>query len=157
MTVLKITRVASEWDGLGLLPIPKYHSLHSSGMDLYADVDSNGFRLAAQGGRFMCPTGLRVEIPVGYEGQIRPRSGLANQHGITVINSPGTIDSDYRGEIKVLLVNMDHANEFWVKRGERIAQLVIAPVARAEIVLVTEEALSSTERGEGGFGSTGTK
>ena len=100
----------------------------------------------------MVPTGLMIALPVGYEAQVRPRSGLAARHGVTVLNSPGTIDADYRGEISVILINHGAA-PFIVHRGERIAQMVIAPVVRAELVVAT--ALSTTDRGSGGFGSTG--
>jgi len=102
--------------------------------------------------RVIIPTGIALEIPEGYEGQVRPRSGLALKKGLTVLNAPGTIDADYRGEVKVILVNLGE-EEVVIERGERIAQLVITPVVRAELIPVEE--LSSTERGEGGFGSTG--
>src|SRR5690606_39103363 len=103
------------------------------------------------GGRALIPTGLTLELPPGYEGQVRPRSGLALKHGVTVLNSPGTIDSDYRGEVKVILINLGEA-PFAVRRGERIAQLVVAPVTRAGLVRAT--VVSETRRGSGGFGST---
>src|SRR5262245_12578386 len=129
---------------------PAYQSEHAAGMDLHAavteDVTLTPGEVAA------VPTGLRVEIPHGYEGQVRGRSGLAAKHAVGVPNAPGTIDADYRGEVKVLLVNWGRA-PFVVKRGERIAQLVIAPVARAAIEVVSE--LSATARGDGGFGHTG--
>jgi dUTP pyrophosphatase len=152
--VLKIARVTPMYPEQES-PLPKYQSAHASGMDLYAVTDFDGVVLAAGGGRYLCSTGIRVEIPIGYEGQIRPRSGLAHQQGVTVCNSPGTIDADYRGEVKVLLVNTDSRHDYHLMHGDRIAQFVIAPVAHAEIVYVTEEELSSTARGEGGFGSTG--
>jgi dUTP pyrophosphatase len=106
----------------------------------------------APGQRALIPTGLRLAIPQGFEGQVRPRSGLAARHGITVLNSPGTIDSDYRGEICVILINLG-SEPYTISHGDRIAQLVIAPTTRAELVEV--ESLDTTERGEGGFGSTG--
>ena len=108
--------------------------------------------ILAPGQRALVPTGISVALPAGYEAQVRPRSGLASKHGVTVLNAPGTVDSDYRGEIGVLLINHGDA-PFAIRRGERIAQMVIASVLRAELVATT--ALSSTERGSGGFGSTG--
>ncbi|MCC7382602.1 MAG: dUTP diphosphatase [Deltaproteobacteria bacterium] len=134
--------------GRPLLPVPSYQTAHAAGLDLLA---SEGGRI--EPGRWVAvPTGLGVEIPVGFEGQVRPRSGLAAKHGVTVLNAPGTIDADYRGELKVLLVNHG-VSPYDYQVGDRIAQLVIAPVIRAQIELVTH--LSSTERGEGGFGHTG--
>jgi len=130
------------------LPLPKYATPGSAGLDLCADV---GFELAPMA-RQLVPTGLALEIPVGFEGQVRPRSGLAVKHGVTVLNSPGTIDSDYRGEVQVCLVNLS-AVLFKAARGERIAQLVLAPVSQATLVEVTQ--LEATARGAGGFGSTG--
>ncbi len=132
------------------LPLPSYHSKHAAGLDLVAAVtEPVEF---APGARSLVPTGFVLELPEGYEAQVRPRSGLALKHGVTLLNSPGTIDSDYRGEVMVLLVN--HGSEpFTVRRGMRIAQLVIAPVSHVEIVAV--EALQATGRGPGGFGSTG--
>jgi dUTP pyrophosphatase len=121
-------------------------------MDLCAALDAP-VRLAA-GERRAVPTGLALAIPPGFEGQVRPRSGLALRRGLTVLNAPGTIDADYRGELMVLLVNLDAAEQI-IEPGERIAQLVVAPVARAELVEVAE--LEATERGAGGFGSTGQK
>ena len=130
------------------LPLPAYATDGSSGMDLR--TNEGGWIGAGQ--RRVCPTGLSVEIPRGYEGQIRPRSGLARDHCVTVLNAPGTIDSDYRGELIVLLIN--HGIEpFEIRRGDRIAQLVIAPVTRASIEV--SAVLSGTDRGAGGFGSTG--
>ena len=132
------------------LPLPAYATEGSAGMDLRAAVEAPVTIPA--GGRAMVPTGLSVEIPRGFEGQVRGRSGLAARHGVGIPNAPGTIDSDYRGEVCVILANWgDQA--FVVARGERIAQLVIAPVARAELVEVEELAVS--ERGAGGFGHTG--
>lgn len=136
------------------LPLPAYQSAGAAGLDLIAAIpDADPIELAP-GHRVLVPTGLALEMPAGYEGQVRPRSGLAHRFGVTVLNSPGTIDSDYRGEVKVILINLGDAT-FEIRRGERIAQLVIAPVLQAGIV-VTDE-LSTTERGAGGFGSTGIK
>ncbi len=129
---------------------PAYQTEHAAGMDLHAAVTEDVS--IAPGEVIAVPTGLRLEIPPGYEGQVRARSGLAAKHAIGVPNAPGTIDADYRGEVKVLLVNWGRA-PFVVKRGERIAQLVIAPVAHASLDIVTE--LSATARGDGGFGHTG--
>ncbi len=130
--------------------LPCYGSEEAAGADLRACVDGK-FSMEA-GERALVPTGLRIAIPKGYEGQVRPRSGLAVKKGLTVLNSPGTIDSDYRGEIKVPLINLGQET-LHIHRGDRIAQLVIAPVTRA--CFVRKENLVSTERGEGGFGSTG--
>lgn len=130
------------------LDLPRYETAGAAGLDLRADEP---FALAP-GERRLVPTGLALEIPPGHEGQVRPRSGLAVRHGIALVNAPGTIDSDYRGEVQVLLVNLGQAPVTFA-RGERIAQLVIAPVTRAELELV--EDLSATDRGAGGFGSTG--
>ena len=136
------------------LPLPAYETAGAAGLDLRAAVSENAPLTLAPGARLAVPTGLVLEIPEGFEGQVRPRSGLALKHGITCLNSPGTIDSDYRGEVKVILANLG-AEPFIVTRGMRIAQLVIAPVARAQIVETGE--LSESARGAGGFGSTGTK
>jgi dUTP pyrophosphatase len=130
------------------LDLPRYESDGAAGLDLRADET---FALAP-GERRLVPTGLAVAIPPGYEGQVRPRSGLAARHGVGMVNAPGTIDSDYRGEVAVVLVNHGQA-EVAFSRGDRIAQLVIAPVVRVELELV--EALAETGRGGGGFGSTG--
>ncbi len=132
--------------------LPRAMSELAAGMDLCAALDAP-LRLAA-GERRAVPTGLALAIPPGWEGQVRPRSGLALRRGLTILNAPGTIDADYRGELMVLLVNLD-AGEQVIEPGERIAQLVIAPVARAELREVAE--LDDTERGAGGFGSTGLK
>ncbi|MRG96012.1 dUTP diphosphatase [Polyangium spumosum] len=132
------------------VPLPAYQSAGAVGLDLCAAVTEEV--TITPGARKLVPTGVRVAIPEGYEGQVRPRSGLALKFGITVLNAPGTIDPDYRGELMVLLVNHGEA-PFVVRRGERIAQLVICPVARAELVVV--ESLDDTARGEGGYGSTG--
>jgi dUTP pyrophosphatase len=132
--------------------LPAYETIASAGMDLRANL-SEGLLLKS-GERLLVPTGLFIALPEGYEAQIRPRSGLAFKHGITVLNSPGTIDADYRGEVKVLLINHG-AEDFEIKDGERIAQMVIAAHARIEWNSVNE--LEETERGAGGFGSTGKK
>jgi dUTP pyrophosphatase len=132
--------------------LPTYETVASAGMDLRANL-SEGLLLKV-GQRLLVPTGLFIALPEGYEAQIRPRSGLAFKHGITVLNSPGTIDADYRGEVKVLLINHG-AEDFEIKDGERIAQMVIAAHARIEWNNVNE--LEETERGAGGFGSTGKK
>ena len=137
--------------GLGL-PLPSYQSAHAAGLDLLAAVAEDSPLILAPGQRALVPTGISVALPAGYEAQVRPRSGLASKHGVTVLNAPGTVDADYRGEIGVLLINHGDA-PFAIRRGERIAQMVIASVLRAE--LVATPTLSSTERGSGGFGSTG--
>ena len=136
-------------EGLGL---PAYETGGAAGMDLRAAVSDGQPLSIAPGRRALVPTGLVLEIPQGFEGQVRPRSGLAYRHGVTCLNTPGTIDSDYRGEVMVLLANLGEA-DFSVARGMRIAQIVFAPVARAT---VEERNLSASERGAGGFGSTGT-
>jgi dUTP pyrophosphatase len=134
------------------LALPAYQSAHAAGLDLLAAVSEDSPLTLAPGQSALVPTGLIIALPPGYEAQVRPRSGLAAKHGITVLNAPGTVDADYRGEIGVLLIN--HGGEpFAIRRGERIAQLVIASVVRAE--LVPAVTLSTTERGGGGFGSTG--
>ncbi|MCX7636026.1 MAG: dUTP diphosphatase [Syntrophales bacterium] len=130
--------------------LPRYMTGHSAGMDLFACLDEEV--VLAPGERRLIPTGIAVAIPAGFEGQIRPRSGLALQHGIALVNAPGTIDADYRGEISVLLINLGQ-RPFRVRDGDRIAQMVISPVLRAEWD-VTEE-LPPTERDSGGFGHTG--
>ncbi|RMH79979.1 MAG: dUTP diphosphatase [Acidobacteria bacterium] len=130
--------------------LPFYATPHASGMDLLAAVEEPV--LIKPFKRALIPTGIALEIPPGYEAQIRPRSGLAFNYGITLLNTPGTIDADYRGEIKVILLNLGE-EDFLVKRGDRIAQMVIAPVVRVDWVEVDE--LENTERGSGGFGSTG--
>ena len=135
------------------LPLPSYQSGQAAGLDLLAAVDPGEALELAPGRRSLVPSGIAIEMPSGYEGQVRPRSGLAHRHGITVLNAPGTIDADYRGEVKVLLINLGD-DVFLIRRGDRIAQLVICPVARAE--LVEREALVKTTRNERGFGSTGT-
>jgi dUTP pyrophosphatase len=134
------------------LALPAYQSAHAAGLDLLAAVPDGSPLILAPGAYALVPTGLIIALPPGYEAQVRPRSGLAAKHGVTVLNAPGTVDADYRGEIGVLLINHG-AKPFPIQRGERIAQMVIASVARAE--LVSAASLSATERGDGGFGSTG--
>jgi len=134
------------------LPLPSYQSAAAAGLDLVAAVAADAPVVIAPGRWAAIPTGLTLELPAGTEGQVRPRSGLAAQHGVTVLNAPGTIDADYRGEVKVLLVNLG-PEPFTVTRGMRIAQLAIARVARAALIETAE--LAVTSRGTGGFGSTG--
>ena len=141
-----IARVAGAED----LPLPAPATAGAAGLDLCAAVD--GELVLAPGARARVPTGVRLALPEGYEGQVRPRSGLALRHGIVLPNAPGTIDSDYRGEVKVIVMNAGDA-PFTVRRGDRIAQLVIAPVAHAEWEV--QESLGDTDRGQGGFGHTG--
>ena len=147
MAILKFKRLSHGAD----LPLPRYQTEHSAGMDLHAAVERD-LELPA-GARALIPTGLQMGLPAGYEGQIRPRSGLALSNGVTVLNAPGTIDADYRGEVMVVLVNLG-AEPFIVARGMRIAQMVIAPVSAAKWREL--DGLDETERGGGGFGSTGT-
>lgn len=132
------------------LDLPRYETPDSAGMDLRAAVDAP--LTLAPGARTAVPTGLAMALPRGFEGQVRPRSGLAFRHGLTVANAPGTIDADYRGEVKVLLINLG-SEPFTLERGMRIAQLVVAPVVQAQVMEVTD--LDETARGAGGFGSTG--
>ncbi len=146
-----LVRVLIEPEGEGL-PLPRYETEEAAGMDLRAAIEEE--MVLQPGERALVPTGLRLALPPGYEAQIRPRSGLAIRHGITVINAPGTIDADYRGSVCVGLVNLSQT-PFVIRRGDRIAQLVVAPVSRASLVVVTE--LDDTPRGEGGFGHTGTQ
>lgn len=132
------------------LPLPHYESPGSAGMDLRAALEED---LVLLPGKYaLISTGIKIALPDNYEGQVRPRSGLALKHGITLLNTPGTLDSDYRGEIKVLLINLGES-PFTLKRGDRIAQLIIAPVVKANLIPV--KVLSNTERGEGGFGHSG--
>lgn len=145
MSILKIVNKSNN-------PLPKYETVLSAGMDLRAFVTESIVLKPMQ--RALIPTGLYIELEEGFEAQIRPRSGLAFKHGITVLNSPGTIDADYRGELKVLLINLSN-EDFEINSGERIAQMIIAKHDKATIEEVEE--LSSTERGEGGFGHTGRK
>ena len=133
-------------------PLPEYATPQSAGMDLRANIEKP--ILLQPLDRKLIPTGLHIALPTGYEAQIRPRSGLAIKHGITCLNTPGTIDADYRGDVGVILVNLSH-DDFVVQPGERIAQMVINKHEQAKFVLVEE--LDETERGEGGFGHTGTK
>jgi dUTP pyrophosphatase len=134
------------------LALPAYQTAHAAGLDLLAAVPEGQPLVLASGRHALVPTGLVVALPPGFEAQVRPRSGLAAKHGVTVLNSPGTIDADYRGEVGVLLINHG-AEPFTIRRGERIAQMVVAPVSQAELVAVTT--VSETDRGAGGFGSTG--
>ena len=149
MTVeVRVRRLAH---GQGL-PLPRYESAGAAGLDLLAAVPDDAPAILKPFARALVPTGLVLQLPDGYEAQVRPRSGLALRNGVTVLNTPGTIDSDYRGEVKVLMINLGDET-FAVTRGMRIAQLVVAPVARAALVEVSE--LDTTERSAGGFGSTG--
>ena len=134
------------------LPLPSAQSAGAAGLDLLAAMPGEAPLTLLPGARGLVPCGIRIALPTGFEGQVRPRSGLASRHGVTVLNAPSTIDADYRGEVMVLLVNLG-SEPFAVTRGMRIAQLVVAPVARAAVVEVT--ALDATARGDGGFGSTG--
>ena len=144
---IAVTRLPHNAD----LLLPAYETAQSAGMDLAAAIDAP--MTLAPGKRAMVPTGLAIALPAGYEAQVRPRSGLAAKNGVTVLNTPGTIDADYRGEVKVILVNLGE-DPFEIERGMRIAQMVIAPVTQASFTEV--DSLSETERGSGGFGSTGT-
>src|SRR5215510_2529971 len=134
------------------LMLPAYETALSAGMDLRAAVPEDEPISVAPGQRVLAPTGLTIALPAGYEAQIRPRSGLALKHGLTCLNTPGTIDADYRGEVKVVLINLGQ-EPFVIKRGERIAQTVISPVTQGELQVVAQ--LDDTKRGSGGFGSTG--
>ena len=134
------------------LPLPAYQSAHAAGLDLLAAVPTDAPLILSPGQYALVPTGLAIALPEGFEAQVRPRSGLAAKHGVTVLNAPGTVDADYRGEISVILINHGSA-PFTIARGERIAQMVIAQVANAELVPVVS--LAPTGRGGGGFGSTG--
>ncbi len=146
--IVRVVRLAHGQD----LPMPAYQSTNAAGLDLLAAVGWDTPITLLPGSRTLVPTGLAIELPEGYEAQVRPRSGLALKSGITVLNSPGTIDADYRGEVGVILANLGGA-PFEIRRGERIAQLVVAPVVQAALIEV--ESLNDTERGDGGFGSTG--
>ena len=134
------------------LPLPSYQSAFAAGLDLYAAVPADAPIVLAPGAHATIPTGITLALPPGTEGQVRPRSGLAARHGVTVLNTPGTIDSDYRGEVAVVLINHGKA-PFEVARGMRIAQLVVAPIVRVGVR--ETQHLDDTERGQGGFGSTG--
>ena len=146
-------RVGLKWLAHGAgLSLPRQQTAGAAGLDLAATIGVDETVTIAPGDYAMVPTGLVIALPEGYEAQIRPRSGLAARHGVTVLNSPGTVDADYRGEVKILLVN--HGREpFSLRRGERVAQMVVAPVSAVELVEVDE--LDATERGAGGHGSTG--
>ena len=134
------------------LPLPAYETAQAAGMDLRAAAPDDAPLILRPGSRFAVPPGFAFALPPGFEGQVRPRSGLAFKHGVTCLNSPGTVDADYRGEVKVILIN--HGEEdFVIRRGDRIGQLVIAPVVQAAWVEV--DSLDETQRGAGGFGSTG--
>ena len=147
-TEVRVMRLAHGND----LPLPSYQSALAAGMDLMAAVLADAPLVIAPGARVLVPTGIAIALAEGTEGQVRPRSGLAMRHGLTVANAPGTIDADYRGEVQVLLVNLGHESVNII-RGMRIAQLVVAPIARAELREVAS--LDETPRGSGGFGSTG--
>ena len=134
------------------LPLPAYQTSGSAGLDLLAAIAPNAKLVIEPGARELVPTGLRLELPQGFEGQVRPRSGLALKNGVTVLNSPGTIDSDYRGEVAVILINLG-SEPFEITRGARIAQLVVAPVTQALFVEAAD--IAESARGAGGFGSTG--
>ena len=134
------------------LPLPAYQTDHAAGLDLVAAVATDAPVTIAPGERAMIPTGIAIALPPGHEGQIRPRSGIALRHGVTVLNSPGTIDGDYLGEIQVILINLG-AENFEITRGTRIAQMIIAPIIQAKIV--ESGRLDATRREGGGFGSTG--
>jgi dUTP pyrophosphatase len=136
------------------LALPRYETSGAAGMDLTAAIPDGEKLVLAPGERAMVPTGLAIALPEGFEAQVRPRSGLAAKNGVTVLNSPGTVDCDYRGEVKVILINLGQ-EPFTIERGTRIAQMVVAPVTRAR--LTETETLDETARGAGGFGSTGTK
>jgi dUTP pyrophosphatase len=148
-TEVRIVRLPHAAD----LPLPQYQSALAAGLDLLAAVPADAPIEIASRGRAMIPTGIAIAIPPGNEGQVRPRSGLALRHGVTVLNTPGTIDADYRGELLVILVNLG-SEPFVVRRGMRIAQIVIAPIHHA--ILVETSRLDETERAAGGLGSTGT-
>lgn len=145
---MKIDVRVARLPGTEDLPLPAYQTSHAAGMDIVAAEEC----LLAPGERRLVSTGLVLEIPDGFEAQVRPRSGLAVKYGVTLLNTPGTIDADYRGEIRVLMINLG-ASPFSVARGDRIAQMVFAPVTTAQLALVTT--VGETERGAGGFGSTG--
>ena len=145
---VQLKRVRSGGD----IPLPRYMTEHSAGMDLYADIDEEVQIVPME--RALIPSGISIALPDGYEAQIRPRSGLAIKHGIALVNSPGTIDADYRGEIKVILINLGDST-FVVKRGERIAQMVVHKVSR--VAWDEVDNLDKTSRGDGGFGHTGSQ
>ena len=149
MTLLVVLRRLSHGEDLAT---PTYQTMDSAGVDLAAALPDGAVLVLEPGARQLVPTGLALQIPAGFEAQVRPRSGLALRHGVTVLNAPGTIDADYRGEIGVILINLGDS-AFEIRRGDRIAQLVFAPCARA--CFVAADALDVSPRGEGGFGSTG--
>lgn len=151
---LKVSIDVQTLPHFGDLVLPSYESDGAAGMDLRAALGDGESLTLAPGAQAMVPTGLAMALPIGYEAQVRPRSGLAAKHSVTVLNSPGTIDSDYRGEVKVILINHG-SSPFKIERGERIAQMVIAPVTQG--IWTKVDALSQTDRGAGGFGSTGVK
>lgn len=146
--MVRLVRLASSQG----LPLPSYQTTGSAGMDLVAAVPDGSPMTLQPGARALVPTGLAIALPEGFEAQVRPRSGLALKHGITVLNTPGTIDADYRGEVGVILANLGNQS-FCIARGDRIAQLVVQRVEQVQLVEV--ESLSHTSRGKGGFGSTG--
>jgi dUTP pyrophosphatase len=146
--VVAVMRLAHNQD----LPLPAYETSGAAGMDLRAAIEADAPIVLAVGARAAIPTGLAIALPDHYEAQIRPRSGLALKHGVTCLNTPGTIDADYRGEIKVILINLGD-EPFTIQRGDRIAQVMVAPVHQASLIEV--EMLDETKRGAGGFGSTG--
>lgn len=150
MPTLRVSRL----DGAADLPLPSYASDGAAGVDLYAAVPHEAPLVLPPGGRAAVPTGLRVAIPAGFEGQVRARSGRALREGLAMVNAPGTIDADYRGEVLVLALNVGDA-PLTIRRGERVAQLVVAPVARVAVVEVDARDLGETLRADGGFGSTG--
>lgn len=150
MEASRITVRVRQDEGDADLPLPQYMTPGAAGLDLLAAVRDEV--VLAPGGRALVPTGLYLEIPLGFEAQVRPRSGLALRHGVTMLNAPGTIDSDYRGQVQVIMINLGQ-EPFVIRRGERVAQLVFARVVQAEWEPVAE--LTSSQRGEGGFGHTG--
>ncbi len=147
--IVKFKRLDKQFNDI---PVPSYSTEHSAGMDIRAALVDE--MIVKPGGIVLVPTNLSIEIPEGYEIQVRPRSGLAIKHGIGILNSPGTIDSDYRGEVKIILFNFGKS-DFIIKRGDRIAQLILSKVYRAELIETDE--LENTKRGSGGFGHTGIK
>ena len=150
--ILRVTVELTQLPHAKGLPLPVYQTALAAGLDLAAAVPEDAPMVIAPGAYALVPTGLAIAVPATFEAQVRPRSGLAAKDGVTVLNAPGTIDADYRGEIRVLLINHG-AQSFTIRRGERIAQLVIAPVVQADLIVV--DALGTTSRGDGGFGSTG--
>ncbi|PLX37708.1 MAG: dUTP diphosphatase [Hyphomicrobiales bacterium] len=152
MTTPRVTVAVRRLDHADGLPLPEYQTADAAGLDLVAAVAEEAPMTLAPGARALVPTGLSIALPPGTEAQVRPRSGFALKQGVTVLNAPGTIDADYRGEVQVLLINFG-AEPALIRRGDRIAQLVVAPVLQADLQLV--DALPESERGAGGFGSTG--